>query len=65
MENDVHIPDPLKMPGGAKLQDVPLTTKEIKRKRRKEKKREKKRREKERKKRIKEQARQRQKDTKQ
>ena len=54
MENDVSIPDPLKMPGGGKLADVPLTTRELKKKRRKDKKREKKRREKERKKREKE-----------
>ena len=54
MENDVHVPDPMKMPGGAKMAEVPLTTRELKRKRRKEKKREKKRREKERKKRLKE-----------
>ena len=53
MVEEVHVPDPLKMPGGGKLADVPLTTKEMKRKRRKDKKREKKRREKERKKRLK------------
>ncbi len=62
MAEEVHVPDPLKMPGGGKLAEVPLTTKEMKRKRRKEKKREKKRREKERKKREKERAKQRQKD---
>lgn len=56
------MPDPLRMPGGGKLAVVPLTTKELKRKRRKEKKREKKRREKERKKRLKDQQKQRQKD---
>lgn len=53
MAEEVHVPDPLKMPGGGKLAEVPLTTKEMKRKRRKDKKREKKRREKERKKRLK------------
>jgi len=62
MADDVHVPDPLKMPGGGKLAEVPLTTRELKRKRRKEKKREKKRREKERKKREKERLRQRQKE---
>ena len=53
MGEDVHVPDPLKMPGGGKLESVPLTSREMKRKRRKDKKREKKRREKERKRRLK------------
>ena len=28
LTNDISLPDPLKMPGGGKLSDVPLTTKE-------------------------------------
>ena len=57
MADDVHVPDPMKMPGGGRLAEVPLTSREMKRKRRKDKKREKKRREKERKKREKERVR--------
>lgn len=54
MSSGVEVPDPLKMPGGGKLAEVPMTSREMKRKRRKDKKREKKRRDKERKKREKE-----------
>jgi len=51
---EITVPDPLKMPGGGKLNAVPETTKEMRKRKKKEKKKEKKRREKERKKREKE-----------
>ena len=58
LNEDVHVPDPLKMPGGGKLNAIPETTKEMRKRKKKEKKKEKKRREKERKKREKDKAKQ-------
>ena len=62
MNDEISIPDPLKMPGGGRARDLPMTEKEMKKKKRKDKKREKKRKEKEKKKRDKERAKQKQKD---
>lgn len=50
---EISIPDPLRMPGGGKASDMPMSAKEMKKKKRKDKKREKKRRDKEKKKKSK------------
>ncbi len=56
LNDEAYVPDPLKLPGGGKLNEVPMTTKEMRKRKKKERKKEKKRREKERKKREKEKA---------
>jgi len=43
VSNEVHVPDPLQMPGGDKMADVPMTTRDLKKKRKKDRKKEKRR----------------------
>ena len=56
VNEEISIPNPLNMPGGGRASDIPLTAKEMKKKKRKDKKREKKRKDKEKKKKDKERA---------